>query len=407
MANLSSITPLESGLNGVIAPVGEVSAPTDASIGIETLSVEVIADLAGLEAAADDWHALEATTGPNAVFQSFSHTLIWARHFLEGGASRKLHVVVVREAGEAKLILPLGIHQYPALRLGKIAGDPVAQYSEILADPEADLAACFKAALKSLREDGIDLLELDGVRDDSLLLRAALDRVGPRLHDRIAQYSDLTVAPDHDKFVRGLSMNHFRSIRQRRAQADKAGSVNFEIIEGGPGAGAAMAQAMDMKRDWLVERGAISSAFLNDTTKRVLKELATHSPNAIVMLMMFEGETAALRFGFEYLGEYFAYLSAYSSKLAKFSPGKLLLDFTFMTERDRGTKVIDMLPPAGEHKKIWCNRDVGVADYALALSMKGAFYTFVQQHFESTMRWTWNHLPGRLRSFIATKLLKL
>lgn len=407
MANLSSLTPVESGLAGIIVPVADSIADATAGALAQSLAVEVISDLAGLEAIADDWHALEATTGPNAVFQSFSHTLIWARHFLEGGASRTLHIVVVRENGEARLILPLGLHKYPAFCLGRIAGDPVAQYSEILADPDADLEACFRTALSSLRKRGVDLLELDGVRDDSLLIRAAADLVGPRLHDRIAQYSDLTVAPDHDKFVRGLGKNLVRSIRQRHNQAEKAGTLNFEIIEGGPQAGAAMAQAMDMKRDWLVERGAISSAFLNDTTKRVLKELAAHSPNAIVMLMMFEGETAALRFGFEYLGTHFAYLSAYSGKLAKFSPGKLLLDFAFMTQRERGTKTIDMLPPGAEHKKVWCNRDVGVADYALSISVKGAFYSFTQQRFQATARWVWNHLPGTLRSFVATRLLKL
>ena len=407
MANLSSITPLESGLNDVVVPVGDAPARADVAAGTERLTVEVISDLAGLEAAADDWHALEATTGPNAVFQSFSHTLIWARHFLEGGFSRKLHIVVVREDGEARLILPLGVLKYPALKLGKIAGDPVAQYSEVLADPDANLAACFKAALASLRKDGIDLLEFDGVRDDSLLRLAAAGRMGPRLNERTAPFADLTAAPDHDRFVRGLGKNLGRSLRQRRNQADKAGSVNFEVIEGGTAAGAALTQAMEMKRDWLADRGSISGAFVSDITKKVLAELAAHSPNALVLLMMFEGETAALRLGFEYLGTYFAYLTVYSAKLAKFSPGKLLLDFTFMTERSRGATIVDMLPPDSEHKRPWCNKEVGVADYALALSVKGAFYTFAQQHFEATARWVWNHLPSNMRSAVATRLLKL
>ena len=406
MATLSSLTPLEAELGRAIVPAEETARADDAARP-ESLTVEVISTLAGLEAAADDWHALEATTGSNAVFQSFSHTVIWARHFLDAAPSHKLHVVVVRERGEAKLILPLGILKRAGMTLGKIAGAPVAQYSEILADPEADLKACFKTALRSLRKDGIDLLELDGVRDDSLLMLAATDRAGPRLRDRVALFADLTVAPDHDKFVRGLGKNHVRGIRQRRNQAEKAGTLSFEIIEGGPAAGAAMAQAMEMKRDWLVDRGAVSSAFLNDTTKRVLKDLATHSPNAIIMLMMFEGETAALRLGFEYLGTYFAYLSTYSGKLAKFSPGKLLFDFTFMAARERGTRTVDLLPPDGEHKRAWSNGEVGVADYALALSVKGAFYSFARQCTESSARWIWNHLPGPLRAFVATRLLKL
>ena len=153
--------------------------------------------------------------------------------------------------------------------------------------------------------------------------------------------------------------------------------------------------------------GAISSAFLNETTKRVLIELATHSPNAIVMLMLFDGETAALRLGFEYLGTYFGYLSAYSDKFSRFSPGKLLFDFCYMTERERGTRIIDLLPPDGEHKRAWSNNQIGVADHALALTVKGALFAFTQQKVGSALRWTWSRLPTGLRSFLATKILKL
>jgi hypothetical protein len=78
-----------------------------------------------------------------------------------------------------------------------------------------------------------------------------------------------------------------------------------------------------------------------------------------------------------------------------------------MTERERGTRTIDLLPPDGEHKQVWSNSQVGVADYALALSVKGAFFAFAQEKTGAMLRWTWHRLPTGLRSFVATRILKL
>ena len=75
------------------------------------------------------------------------------------------------------------------------------------------------------------------------------------------------------------------------------------------------------------------------------------------MRLGFNGKPAAIRFGFERQGTYFAYLSAYDTELARYAPGKLLLNYCIEEERKRGSTVIDMLAPAGEHKTLWCDEE--------------------------------------------------
>src|SRR5690606_36424933 len=130
------------------------------------LSAEVISDAAGLAAIAAEWRALQALSGASAVFQSFAQVSAWARHFAGEKSGLALHVVVVREAGRAVLILPLAVSGVPLLRIARIAGDPVAQYSDAIAHPGCTPAA-FEAALATLRQAGVDALILRGLRDDS------------------------------------------------------------------------------------------------------------------------------------------------------------------------------------------------------------------------------------------------
>ncbi len=393
----------------ILSPLS-ASAPLPVPAGealSAALAVEVVDDLAGLERLAAEWEALEAASGPGVLFQTHAQIVIWARHFTGGDSGTRLHVVVVRDAGRARLIVPLGISRRAGLRIGRIAGDPVAQYAEVLVDPAADLPACFAAALSSLRRSHIDLLLLDGVRDDSRLYALAAGRARSVWNRRVAPYADLRSAPTHDAFLRARGKNLARGIRQRRNQAEHAGRVEFEILEGGAAAGAAMDRALEMKRDWLVQRGAMSSAFLSDRTRKALRDLAEHCPTAIVMLMMLEGEAVALRFGFEFLGTYVAYLSTYSARVAGFSPGKLLMDFGFSQERRRGASIVDMLPPDGEHKHDWCAGQVGVADYPLPLNARGAVLATVDHAFQAARRWVWDQLPPTFRSALAARMLKI
>jgi CelD/BcsL family acetyltransferase involved in cellulose biosynthesis len=358
-------------------------------LDVSGFDVEVATDVAALEALAAEWRALEKLSGAAAVFQSHAHVLTWARHFLpEANGGARLHVAVVRRNGRAVLILPLLISGLPLLRIARLAGDPIAQYSEVLADPAADLRQAFAAALASARQAGADAL-------------AAARGAAP--------YADLTPFESYDAFLRSLSKKFRRGLRNRHNHIAEAGEVSFELLQGGPAAREAVAEAIDLKRKWLIQRGALSSAFVDPATRECLLDLAERADTgSAVTRLLVNGEAAAVRFGFEYRGTHFAYMSAYDPRFGKLSPGKMLIDFGLSGFRERGLTCLDMLPPEGRHKSDWCSASVAVADHTLPLTFAGRVYVSVyQERVRPALQWSWRHLPTSLRSLAVGLLVSI
>lgn len=393
----NAITDIRLPRSGPASLSGEAISPKE-----EALAVEVVSSVAGLRALEGDWVRLEALCGAAIVFQSFSHIQIWARHFL-GSSTQRLHIAVVRESGRAVLILPLVISGRAPLRIARIAGDPIAQYADLLLDPDTDEDAAFGAALKSLVAAGADAIVLRRVREDSHLVRLAAGHLRPPTNPTVAPFADLSSCADYDAFLRTRSKNMRRSLRNRQHHLDKAGDVAFELLTG-EAAREALADAIDLKRKWLIQRGAISSAFLETATRDCLLDFAADATGsgAMVMRLTVRGEPAAIRFGFEYQGTHFAYLSAFDENFADLSPGKMLMSFYLAQFRARGIDCVDMLPPLGRHKTDWCSSETRVADYTLPLTRVGRAYAgLFQERLRPGLRRTWYAIPDGVRSLAA------
>ncbi len=383
--------------------------PRRASAG--PFTVHVASTVEELEALAPEWLALERLSGANAVFQSFHLTRVWARHFLAGrGARQRLHVAAVRDNGRAVLILPLVVGGSPWLRTARLAGDPIAQYSELLADPAAQMRAAFDAALRSAAEAGIDAIVFRRVRRDSHLLRAASAHLRAPTAESAAPYADLGPFADYEAFQQSLSKKVRQGLRNRRNHLDRAGGVAFELLAGGPDARRALADAIDMKRKWLIQRGAISSAFVDASTRECLLDLAEDAGGwgAVVLRLLVNGEPAAIRFGFEHQGTHFSYLGAYDERFANLSPGKMLVNFYVARFKERRIERIDMLPPGGRHKSDWCRDEMGVADYTLPLSGAGRSYAALyQERLRPALQRSWQRLPDALRTRAAARFVSI
>ena len=382
--------------------------PTRAESG--QFSVETASTQAELEALAGEWLALERLSGPNAVFQSFDRTRIWAEHFLSAPGRQRLHVAVVRENGRAILILPLAVRRSPGLRIGRLAGDPIAQYAEILVDPSAQTRAAFDAALRSVAAAGIDAIVFRRVRQDSHLLKAAAGRLRAPMAENTAPYADLSPFADYDAFLQSRSKKVRQGLRNRRNHLEKAGASAFELLAGGPQARRALADAIDMKRRWLIQRGAISTAFVEASTRECLLDLAEDKAGsgAVVLRLLVNGEPAAIRFGFEHMGTHFSYMCAYDERFANLSPGRLLMNFYIERFKERGVERIDMLPPGGRHKSDWCRYETAVADYTLPLGGVGrAYAALYQERLRPALQRTWQRLPDALRTRAAARFVSI
>lgn len=378
-------------------------------VGTAGLTVEALTSVAALEAAAADWRALEALSAPSAVFQSHAHLLAWARHFVDAAGGQQLALFLVRRAGRPVLALPLVVGGLPGLRIARLAGDPVAQYSDILADPGADCAAAFETALAAASEAGVDAIVLRRVRADSELMRLARPRLRPPTEPRVAPYADLSGFTDFAGYLGALPRKTRQGLRNRRNRLAKTEGVVLALLRGGAVAREAVATAIEMKRVWLVQRGEVSTAFVDPATKACLLDLAEDpASGSAVALMTVNGEIAGVRLGFEYRGTHFAYFSTYDEHFAELAPGRMLMDFCLSGFAERGFTRLDMLPPAGRHKAEWCDQEMPVADYTLPLTPAGRLYAALyQERFRPFVHLAWQHTPTSLRSLISALVLRL
>jgi CelD/BcsL family acetyltransferase involved in cellulose biosynthesis len=372
------------------------------------LTVDVARTVAELDALAAEWRELERLSGPASVFQSHAQIRIWARHFLSGG--QRLHIVVVREGGRAVLILPLVVSGRWPVRIACLAGDPIAQYADFLFDPQADGKAAIAAALASVRRAGADVIILRRVRADSHLLALGGDALRPPTGPDAAPYAEIGPHPTYEAYLQTLSKNMRKGLRNRRHHLEKAGDVAFELLEGGPAARAAVADAIGLKRRWMIQRGAVSTAFVDPATRECLLDLAEDNADtgAIVMRLTVKDEPAAIRFGFEYRGGYFAYISAYDQHFAHLAPGKMIMDFYVARCKEREIGRIDMLPPVDRHKTDWCRFETAVADYTLPFTYAGRAYAeYYQERLRPALRRAWYRLPDNVRSLASTLFVNI
>ena len=378
------------------------------TVGGTSFDTEVVSTAAALDALAPEWLALQRLSGPSAIFQNHAQIRIWTRHFVPAREDGfRLHVAVVRKNGVPVLILPLVISGPPHLRIARMAGDPLAQYSEVLLDPAADVRSAFAAALKTVKEAGADAIVLRRIRADSHLLALAGSKMRPGISRSTAPHAELSSYATHADYLRDLSKNMRKGLRNRRHHLEKAGDIRFEILTGGRAARDALADAIVLKRHWLIERGEVSTAFLDPATRDCLLDFAEDSETgSILMRLVVNGEPAAIRLGFEGQRTHFAYMSAYNQRFAHLAPGKMLMDFCISSLWERGLGRIDMLPPAGRHKSDWCRSETDVADYTLPLTASGRAYAeLYQERLRPALRHTWQHLPTKLRSLTATLLV--
>jgi len=371
--------------------------------------VEVISSVGALDTIATEWRALEALSPADCVFQSFVHIRLWAQHFVEKAHGAALHVALVRREDQPLLILPSVVAGPSAFRIARIAGDPIAQYSDVILDPSLASRAAFEAALASFKQAGVDAIVLRRVRDDSRLLRFAAPHLRPATGRQVAPYADLTAFADFQAYRGRLSKKVRQALRHRCNHLEKAGPFSFEIFTGGAEARGAVADAFDLKRKWLVQRGSLSTAFVDPATRDCLLDLAESAEGgSVVARLTLNGEAAAIRFGFEYRGTHFAYLSAYDARFSDVSPGKLLMEHVISGLWERGVRCLDMLPPEGRHKRDWCRLETGVADYTLPLSRAGKAYAEIyQERLRPGLKRGFEAMPTALRSLASALFVRV
>lgn len=372
-------------LLGVEAGGGRIDRAA-AGLGAQTrLDIEwqLVSDTAGFDALETEWTQLfEDAAGPGQVFQSYNWCWHWTRHYLPGGSRPRLRLAVVtgRLAGRLVLVLPLAVERRAGLRHLVWLGEPVSQYGDVIAAPEAAdpavLAAAWAFAATATKADVANLRK---VRSDSLAARL-MRQIGTTVTAaEEAPWIDLARWDTFEAFEEALPGKGRRKNRRRQMRRlEDRGPVTFEIYSGGDMAAQIADYAVRLKRVWLKSRDYISPALADERFAAFFSDVAhgRGRPAGVkVVAIRSNNEIAALDIVVDCKGSRFLHVAVFVPKFEKTGAGALLLENAIARSYDDGIATFDLLAPKHDYKLDYTESTVVIADHALALSLRGRVWT--------------------------------
>ncbi|MBY0532811.1 MAG: GNAT family N-acetyltransferase [Xanthobacteraceae bacterium] len=355
---------------------------------------EIFSGAEALNAVAADWRAIEREGGLSTPFQSFAVAeAAMPAHLAHG---HEPHIIVVREHGEVRAILPLVLTSMAGNRVLRFLGDPLIQYGDVIlsrADSEAHLGSALIAAGKL----GADAALLRKVRSDA--------RISPLLARR-AHVSQVAEAPYVDlRRESGLPPRDARELRRYRRRLAEIGEVKLRITRGGDALDCVQA-ALELKRNWLSAKGFTSSVIGDPHWQLALVSLVTGHANLLACARLeVGGKLAAIEIAVTHGKRWHAFLGAISPEFAKSGPGQVQMADTIAHAREHGFSAYDLLSPADPFKRVIATGAVAVCDYALPLSLQGQVAARAFR-FAPQAKSLLGKLPAPLRS-AAKSLLRL
>lgn len=361
------------------APAEIVRVAPEAEVQVTLAS---ITDVAGLEAIEAEWNELfEASARPTHVFQSFNWCWHWCRHYLGSGSSGpNLAVVTGRLGGRLVLVMPLVAQRTAGLTELVWLGEPVSQYGDVLAAPEAlspdTLEAAFRLAVRTCRAD---VANLRRVRADAVVapLLAGLGAAITATEE--APFLDL--AADHS-FDGWEQRRQPRAKKNRRRQARRLaelGEVTFSSLKESAQAVGFARQAVALKRQTLGAKGAISTALADPRFAAFFADAAAGAEGrpagVVVKTLEVAGKPAAIKVLIDCKRSRFLHIAVYDPAYEKCGAGAVLFENVVRRTIEQDCVTLDLLPPRHEYKMDFADGVVLVHDHALALSAWGSLYT--------------------------------
>jgi len=324
-------------------------------------TVEVVSGADAVAQAASAWRSIEQAGGTTTPFQGHDIAAIAAEAHLRLGETPR--IVIVRDTRRPVVVFPTVARVWKGVRTIQFLGDPLTQYGDIAAAPDAT-PAHIAAAWQAVADPAAgQFVYLRKVRADA--------RIAPLL---AAQAS--TVASHEAPFIdvrapASLSARDARELRRLRRRLAEHGAVDFEVLSGAA-ARMAATEALAFKREWLANR-SLSSGVIGDPVWEDALLAMTGSPHARVARLSAAGRTAAIEIGLVHADRWHCYLGALAPEFAKSGPGQIQMAETVAHCRDNGLAAYDLLAPADEYKRRLTRDAVAVHDHAVSLGAGGRF----------------------------------
>ncbi|QGM98837.1 GNAT family N-acetyltransferase [Methylocystis parvus] len=316
-------------------------------------TIQSVETLAGVDALAGEWAALESATPEATGFQSFP----WCRTWLAVAGDRaRPRILCVREQGRLVMLLPFQIEKRLGVAIARWIGEPMTQYGDALALPGDGRPHWRGAAMAEMaRWRDVDLFALTRLRAGGVM-------------------SDGTVAgePLSAPYVAlaAFKPRRQKSVERRLRKLEAYGPILLDEAESPAKRESLARHALELKRSWLGGKGIYSAGLSNSVSDDFLAALARDGFLRVHALRV-GGEIAAMDLGFVGGGAYRSLLGCYEGRFAEGSPGQALTGRLIARCAAEGLSSYDMLLPADSYKLSWATGETPIEARFIATSAKG------------------------------------
>lgn len=377
----------------------------------DDIVLDIVTSIEGFHALEDDWTRLVSRLDrPEHVFQTYAWNWHWCRHYLSAtGDGSRLAVVTGRLDGRLVLVLPLVVERRAGLVQLCWMGDPVSQYGDILAAPEAaapeTLARAWAFAVGRSRADVANLRKVRAGSLAATMLRA-VGAVVTAAEE--APWIDLTRSKDFAAFDAAVPAKGRRKNRRRHLRRlEERGPIEIETYAGTDDAASLADYAVCLKRAWLKDKDYISPAVVDDRFAAFFADVVHgrgKPTGAKVLTLRSAGEVAALDIVVDHAGARFLHVAVFCSKFEKCGVGGLLLEGAIECCYREGIRGFDLLAPKHDYKIDFTEEVMLVEDYAMALTWKGRAWLDGFLAFRRRLKSLVEGMPAPARRAIAAGL---
>jgi len=371
------------------------------------LELEIVTSRTGFDALESDWNDLFERAGTSIqLFQAFNWNWHWCNHYLPADRSPtggpRLAILVGRRNGRAVMIWPLVTQKVAGLRQLSWMGEPVSQYGDVLIEESGErdalLAEGWRFIVCSVKPDIVNLRK---VRADAAIAKF-IGTIGAGItQSLVAPYLDLTSAKDFSEYEKRYSSQSRRNRKRLLRRLEEKHAIAFVEHTRGEAARALATTAIDLKRDWIKDRGLVSAAFSDGRIRDFFADVSAgeHKPaDCRVSALTADGAPVALEIAVGCRDRIAMHVVVFDLAHEKSAVGVLLVEQSIRNCYRAGYGCYDLLAPGATYKEAWADGAIGVHDWALATTVLGKLYAkfylgFARRHAKALI----DRLPVSIR----------
>jgi CelD/BcsL family acetyltransferase involved in cellulose biosynthesis len=345
---------------------------------VSGLVVKCLSSPAELRRVAPGWNELWQRSDSVRPTARAELVALWCECFARG---RPLAAITVESAGTMVAALPVVLGRVFGVRAGTSSDNHWSTAGELLLDHQCDSDHACAALLGGLRQSGLGLLWLDGVRADSAGCQSLLGAAREGGHSSFAtkrfSVAEVEIAGTWAEYLATRSRNHRHQVKAIARRATKQGTLELARLDvlAPQQVEAVLQTCFEIEaRGW---KGQAEGAVLRadgmwDFFLEQARQLATWQELSITMLRL-DGSPIAFEYGWRAKSVLAALKVAYDETHQRLSPGQLLRYLLIeQLHDDRSVRRIDYLGPVTKATAQWATHGYDVGRVMVAVSGLGS-----------------------------------